>query len=56
VTSDAAVFRTTSINVNLVEMFDIVFPEHSNDYTVFENPMLKYFQCQIDGGTRYTQE
>jgi hypothetical protein len=56
VTSDAAVFRTTSISVNLVEMFDIVFPKHSNDYTVFENPMIKNFQCQIDGGTRYPEE
>jgi hypothetical protein len=56
VTSDAAVFRTTSISVNLVEMFDIVFPKHSNDYTVFENSTLKNFPCQINGGTRYPEE
>jgi hypothetical protein len=47
VNADAAVYGTTSISVNLVELFDIVFAKYSNDFAVFESPMLKNFRAKL---------
>jgi hypothetical protein len=37
-------------------MFDIRFPKHPDDYTVFESRTLKNSQSQIDKGVKYPEE
>jgi hypothetical protein len=51
-----AVRKSTTVKTNFVEQFDVMFPFHGIDYTVFKNPSLRDFQVQIDNGVNYPEE
>jgi hypothetical protein len=42
--------------VNFVEPFEVMFPKHDSDYTMFENPCIREFQVPIDNGNTYPEE
>jgi hypothetical protein len=56
VDANEPVDKTITLKTNYVELFDVLFPKHGNEYTVFENPCLKNFQCQLDNNINYPEE
>jgi hypothetical protein len=54
--SNESVRKSSTVKTNFVEMLDVMYPFHSDDYTVFKNPCLRNFQVQIDNGINYPEE
>jgi hypothetical protein len=54
--ADEPVDGSLTIKTTFVELIDVLFPKHGNDYTVFENPCLKNFQIQLDNNINYPEE
>jgi hypothetical protein len=43
--ADEGVIKSQAIKTNCVEMMEIVFPKHTNGFTILENPILKNSNC-----------
>jgi hypothetical protein len=54
--SNEAVRKSATIKTNFVEGFDVMYPFHSDDYTVYKCPCVRNFQAQLDNGVNYPEE